>query len=109
MWLIQPQFNINPQKNIPGLIFKTDSNKINQVKPLLPINNKIGIANGNNGMIHNRAFNNRNVSPIIGKLPNNNNILLPKPIQRNGISPNRIIMKPTFPPMGRPAIIINPF
>ena len=107
--IIQPQFNINPQKNIPGLILKTDSNKINQVKPLLPINNKIGIANGNNGMIHNRAFNNRNVSPIIGKLPNNNNILLPKPIQRNGISPNRIIMKPTFPPMGRPAIIINPF
>ena len=106
--IVQPQLNINSQKNIAGFKINTNSHRINQVKPLLTMNKNIGIANGNIGMIRNGIFNNRNASPKIGKLPNNNNILLVKPIQRNGVSPMRIFTKPTFPQMGRPALLIKP-
>ena len=106
--IVQPQLNINSQKNIAGFKINTNSHRINQVKPLLTMNKNIGIANGNIGMIRNGVFNNRNPSPKIGKLPNNNNILLVKPIQRNGVSPMRIFTKPTFPQMGRPALMIKP-
>ena len=106
--IVQPQLNINSQRNIAGFKLNTNSHRINQVKPLLTMNKNIEIANGNIGMIRNGIFNNRNVSPKIGKLPNNKNFLLVKPIQRNGVSPMRIFTKPTFPQMGRPALMIKP-